>query len=149
MLVLSWKHFCDISFLSIVSEAFTTQTCSCIVLHQMWHSRSCDLLAWEGICLPQYMLCGDNVFLWATESWCVINLLLFSFGFFVWHDERWDIVRNVDLYHHGCIIVLHPPVLLLNFFTQISYDITNKSSGQFKVCRSTTLMLFHSKFVIF
>lgn len=52
----------DISFLFIVSWAFTAQIFGCIVVHQMWRSRASDLWAPEDICLPQHKLCGDNVF---------------------------------------------------------------------------------------
>lgn len=38
------------------------QICHCIAAHQMWHGRAFDLLAQEGICLPQFKLYGDNVF---------------------------------------------------------------------------------------
>lgn len=52
----------DVSSLSIVSWAFSAQIFGRIVLHQTWHSRTSDLSAREGICLPQSLLCGDDVF---------------------------------------------------------------------------------------
>lgn len=77
----------DTSFLFIVWWAFIAQIFVCIVAHHMWHSRTSDLWARGGICLPQYELCGDDVFLWATGSRCTINLLLCPCCFFVWDDE--------------------------------------------------------------
>lgn len=109
--------------LSIVSWAFMVQIFGCIALHQMWHSGTSDLLARGGVRLPDHMLCGDDVFLWATESCCAINLLLFSCYFFVCDDERRDFVATVDLYHRRCVMLKRTPALL-----HLLYDKTNMSS---------------------
>ena len=109
--------------LSIVSWAFMVQIFGCIALHQMWHSGTSDLWAQGGVRLPDHMLCGDDVVLWATESCCAINLLLFSCYFFVWDDEWRDFVATVDLYHRRCVMLKCTPALL-----HLLYDKTNVSS---------------------